>query len=218
MAVAPATDRPILLPLLAPGFLVGVQPKLTQVPEQLALDDRDLHPGLAGRRPGMAALACADNAASKLRLMTPVSRLRAPDQARPGRRVMTSWTIHALPSGSLKAKKDSVTRTFGVGAWNPRLCGPERHATCHWRQSHGGRDRYGPRQCQRRRASRRPSQGRPGVNPVPNVTEPPGARGRELDDTNILRRGDILIEPPTQASVYLFFLLLHVGHGDDVDL
>jgi hypothetical protein len=27
--------------------LVGVQPKLTQVPEQLALDDRDLHPGLA---------------------------------------------------------------------------------------------------------------------------------------------------------------------------
>jgi hypothetical protein len=26
---------------------VGVQPKLTQVPEQLALDDRDLHPGLA---------------------------------------------------------------------------------------------------------------------------------------------------------------------------
>jgi hypothetical protein len=32
--------------------------------------------------------------------------LRAPDQVRPGCRVVTSWTIHALPSGSLKAKKD----------------------------------------------------------------------------------------------------------------
>jgi len=31
---------------------------------------------------------------------------RVPDQARPECRVVTSWTIQLLPSGSLKAKKD----------------------------------------------------------------------------------------------------------------
>ena len=29
-----------------------------------------------------------------------------PHQMRPGSRVVTSWTSHALPSGSLKAKND----------------------------------------------------------------------------------------------------------------
>lgn len=38
---------------------------------------------------------CAEAAAHHADL-----RLRAPDQVRPGRRVVTSWTIHALPSGS----------------------------------------------------------------------------------------------------------------------
>ena len=45
----------------------------------------------------------------------------------------------------------------------------------------------------------------------------PGARRRELDDANILRRGDVVIEPPAQASVELLGSL-DVGHGDDVDL
>jgi hypothetical protein len=42
-------------------------------------------------------------------------------------------------------------------------------------------------------------------------------RGCELDDANVLRRGDVVVEPPTQAPIELLGSL-DVGHGDDVDL
>jgi hypothetical protein len=42
-------------------------------------------------------------------------------------------------------------------------------------------------------------------------------RRRELDDANVLCRGDILIQPPTQSLIELFGSL-DIGHGDDVHL
>jgi hypothetical protein len=55
------------------------------------------------------------------------------------------------------------------------------------------------------------------VIPLPNVTEHPEPGGREPDDSNVVCRGDIVVEPPTQALVELPGSL-DVGHGDDVDL
>src|SRR5260370_33068054 len=55
------------------------------------------------------------------------------------------------------------------------------------------------------------------VIPLPNVTEHPEPGGRELDDANVLCRGVIRVEPPTQELVELLGSL-DVGHGDDVDL
>jgi hypothetical protein len=75
--------------------------------EQLALHDRDLRPGLnkaeGKERPGLTSTDddCVEAAAHGVGLW-----LRLLDQVRPGRRVVTSWTIHILPSGSLNAKKD----------------------------------------------------------------------------------------------------------------
>src|SRR3977135_3513624 len=37
------------------------------------------------------------------------------DHSRPGGRVVTSWTIHRLPSGSLKAQKDQKRVRSGAG-------------------------------------------------------------------------------------------------------
>jgi len=45
----------------------------------------------------------------------------------------------------------------------------------------------------------------------------PRARGRELDDPKAVERVDVVVEPPTQASVELL-RSVDVGHGDDVDL
>ena len=45
----------------------------------------------------------------------------------------------------------------------------------------------------------------------------PRARGRELDDAKAVQRGDVVVEPPTQALVELLGSV-DVGHGDDVDL
>jgi hypothetical protein len=55
------------------------------------------------------------------------------------------------------------------------------------------------------------------VIPLPNVTEHPERGGRELDNANAVSRDDVVVEPPTQASVELLGSL-DVGHGDDVDL
>src|SRR6201993_5618356 len=43
------------------------------------------------------------------------------------------------------------------------------------------------------------------------------ARGRELDDADVVCRGDVEVEPPPQAFVELLGSL-DVGYGDDVDL
>jgi hypothetical protein len=45
----------------------------------------------------------------------------------------------------------------------------------------------------------------------------PRARGRELDDANAVSWGDVVVEPPIQASAELLGSV-DVGHGDDVDL
>jgi hypothetical protein len=45
----------------------------------------------------------------------------------------------------------------------------------------------------------------------------PRAGGRDLDDANVLCRGVIRIEPPTQELVEVLGSI-DVGHGDDVDL
>ena len=64
-------------------------------------------PGLAKTEgKGWPGLACADDDCVEAAAHGADLWLRAPDQVRPGRRVVTSWTIQALPSGSLKAKKD----------------------------------------------------------------------------------------------------------------
>src|SRR5260370_404379 len=55
------------------------------------------------------------------------------------------------------------------------------------------------------------------VIPLPNVTEHPEPGGRELDDANVLCRGVIRVEPPTQELVELLGSL-DVGHGNDVNL
>jgi hypothetical protein len=52
---------------------------------------------------------------------------------------------------------------------------------------------------------------------VPNVTEHPDSLGGELDDANVVGRGDILVEPPTQAFAELLGSL-DVGHGDYINL
>ena len=74
--------------------------------EQLALDDGDLHPGLAETNgKGRARLAGADDDCVEAAIHDANLRLRPPDHVRPGRRGVTSWTIHILPSGSLKEKE-----------------------------------------------------------------------------------------------------------------
>jgi hypothetical protein len=47
-----------------------------------------------------------DRACRRWRRRMMLSDLTSPRQMRPGRRVVTSWTSHALPSGSAKAKND----------------------------------------------------------------------------------------------------------------
>ena len=43
----------------------------------------------------------------------------------------------------------------------------------------------------------------------------PGTGGRELDDPKAVQRGDVVVEPPTQALVELFGAV-DVGNGNDL--
>src|SRR6516165_2882062 len=54
------------------------------------------------------------------------------------------------------------------------------------------------------------------VSPWPNVTEVPEP-GCELDNAKALHRGDVAVEPPTQALIE-FLGSVDVGHGDDHNL
>jgi len=58
----------------------------------------------------------------------------------------------------------------------------------------------------------RPSRALPTVIPLPNVTEHPEPGGVKLDDANVLCRGVVRVEPPTQELVELLGSL-DVGHG-----
>ena len=49
----------------------------------------------------------------------------------------------------------------------------------------------------------------------PKVTEAPEP-GRELDDAKPIERGDVVVEPPTQAFIELLGPV-DVGYGDDLD-
>jgi len=59
-----------------------------------------------------------------------------PYQARPGARVVTSWTSHVLPSGSLKDKNDrSCALRVGPGCRASRGTGAVPHVN--WRRCRG---------------------------------------------------------------------------------
>jgi hypothetical protein len=62
-----------------------------------------------------------------------------------------------------------------------------------------------------------PASAEPGaavVSPVPNVI---GTRRGELDDTQAVERGDVVVQSPAQALIELLGSV-DVGHGDDHDL
>jgi hypothetical protein len=54
-------------------------------------------------------------------------------------------------------------------------------------------------------------------NSVAEINRATRARRRELDDANVLCRGDILVKPPTQLLIELLGAL-DIRHGDDVNL
>src|SRR6266481_6339621 len=122
-----------------------------------------------------------------------------------------------IPVGITEGEERAVARALGVRAGKTclrRKWGAVPHVTradattgdflmC--------RTDVGDNQCAHGRTRRRRSHSDAEVNRATR------ARGRELDDANVLCRGDILVEPPSQALVELL-RSFHVGHGDDVDL
>src|SRR5215469_12927448 len=119
--------------------------------------------------------------------------------------------------GILEGEERAVARALGIRAAQPRLHG-ERRAMPHPTRVDATADEFGMGRCDVGDDQRTHGRARRGRSySLAERDRARGARGRELDDADVLRRGVIGVEPPTQPSVELLGSL-DVGHGDDVDL
>src|SRR5215472_7467126 len=119
--------------------------------------------------------------------------------------------------GILEGEERPVARALGIRAAEPRLHGERRampHPTCVYATA----DEFGMGSCDVGNDQRTDGRARRGRSySLAERDRARGARGRELDDANVLGRGVIGVEPPTQATVKLLGSF-DVGHGNDVDL